>query len=393
MTTNVGIDKIGFYAPNYYVDMTDLAEARHEDPNKYLIGIGQNRQAVIPPTQDVVTMAANAADSILTPEDKEKISLVLFGTESGIDNSKSAAVYLMNLIGVNNQAKAVELKQACFGATAGIDLAKNYLMNHPDEKALVIGADVARYGIKTPGEVTQGGGAVVMLLSQNPRILVLDTHDAHLTRDIMDFWRPNYRTEALVDGKYSEQVYLDFFTDTFHRYLTKTGFKMGDFEALIFHLPFTKMGVKALRTVLPEADERQQEVLKANFDDSRVYAREVGNLYTGSLYLSLLSLLETGKLSAGDRVGLFSYGSGAEGEFYSGVLVPNYQDQLNKIQRLDELNNRTKLSVQDYETMFMDQLPTDGSDRILDLAGDHATFVLAGLKDQQRQYRKQTVRQ
>lgn len=33
----VGIDKIGFFTSNYYLDMTDLANARGEDPNKYLI--------------------------------------------------------------------------------------------------------------------------------------------------------------------------------------------------------------------------------------------------------------------------------------------------------------------------------------------------------------------
>ena len=33
----VGIDQIGFYTPNKYVDMVDLAEARNVDPNKFLI--------------------------------------------------------------------------------------------------------------------------------------------------------------------------------------------------------------------------------------------------------------------------------------------------------------------------------------------------------------------
>ena len=50
----------------------------------------------------------------------------------------------------------------------------------------------------------------------------------------------------------------------------------------------------------------------------------MGNIYTGSLYLSLISLLETHKLSAGDNIGLFSYGSGSVGEFFSGKLVEGY---------------------------------------------------------------------
>ena len=38
---SIGIDKINFYVPKYYVDMAKLAEARQVDPNKFLIGIGQ----------------------------------------------------------------------------------------------------------------------------------------------------------------------------------------------------------------------------------------------------------------------------------------------------------------------------------------------------------------
>jgi len=211
MTVSVGIDKIGFYTPDLYLDMAELATVRGEDPNKYLIGIGQSKQAVIPPTQDIVTMAANAASQILTPALKAEVAMVLFGTESGIDNSKASAVYLAHLLGLSPQTRAIELKQACYGATAGLQLAADYVRVHPQAKVLVIGADVARYGLRTAGEVTQGGGAVAMLVTANPQILALDGVSSYHTEDVMDFWRPTYRTEALVDGKYSTNVYLDFF--------------------------------------------------------------------------------------------------------------------------------------------------------------------------------------
>ena len=37
----VGIDQIGLFTPDKYVDMVDLANARKQDPNKFLVGIGQ----------------------------------------------------------------------------------------------------------------------------------------------------------------------------------------------------------------------------------------------------------------------------------------------------------------------------------------------------------------
>ncbi|MGU9560412.1 hydroxymethylglutaryl-CoA synthase, partial [Lactiplantibacillus pentosus] len=43
----IGIDKIGFATSHLYVDMAELAKARNEEPNKYLIGLGQQKMAVI----------------------------------------------------------------------------------------------------------------------------------------------------------------------------------------------------------------------------------------------------------------------------------------------------------------------------------------------------------
>lgn len=88
----IGIDKISFFVPPYYIDMTALAEARNVDPGKFHIGIGQDQMAVNPISQDIVTFAANAAEAILTKEDKEAIDMVIVGTESSIDESKAAAV-------------------------------------------------------------------------------------------------------------------------------------------------------------------------------------------------------------------------------------------------------------------------------------------------------------
>ena len=78
----------------------------------------------------------------------------------------------------------------------------------PEKKVLVIASDVARYDLDTPGEATQGCGAVAMLISANPRLLEIDPEVGNHTEDVMDFWRPNYRATALVDGKYSTKIYL-----------------------------------------------------------------------------------------------------------------------------------------------------------------------------------------
>jgi len=384
---SVGISKIGFFAPDEYISLAELAEQRGVEPGKYLIGIGQERQAVIPLSQDVVSMAANAAKTILDDEDRSSIDMILFGTETGVDNSKSAAIYLQQLLHLNSNIRTVELKQACYGATAGLLLAKDYVTLHPDKKVLVIGADIARYGLNTAGEVTQGGGAIAMIVSANPQILAIEDQTVHLSEDIMDFWRPLDRREAIVDGKYSTEVYLRFFQTVFEEYKTKTSLKLNDFGALVFHLPFTKMGLKALKLVLNQVDEENQEKLLSEFENSRRYNRQVGNLYTGSLYLSLLSLLDNTKLSEGARIGLFSYGSGAEGEFYSGLLQKNYKNHLNIARMTEWLEQRKKISIAQYEEVFNQALPKGEEDFNIKSNVKKGQFYFAGLKDQKRIYR------
>ncbi|KAA8431781.1 hydroxymethylglutaryl-CoA synthase [Weissella sagaensis] len=384
--TVIGIDKMSFFSPQQYIDMVELANARGEEPDKYLIGIGQTQQAVIPPTQDVVTMAANAADEMLTASDRKAITMILFATESGIDNSKSGAVYLQRLLGINPYARTIELKQACYAGTFALMQARDYVTLHPTEKVLVIASDIARYGLKTSGEVTQGGGAVAMLVSANPAIAQINQDSQYLSRDVMDFWRPIYADTARVDGKYSANIYQDFFKAIWTRYKQKTGLDINNFQALAFHLPFTKMGLKALRDVLPEASETQQTNLMREFEASRVYNKRIGNLYTGSLYLSLYSLLDNSKtLKAGDHVGMFSYGSGAEGEFYSLTLRPHFKAGLINGQLEELLANRKQITIAEYETIFDNQL-SGPLDRQLDTQQDTAKFVLSGLKNEQRQY-------
>lgn len=389
----IGIDKIGFHTPHLYVDMNELALARDVEPEKFTIGIGQDEMSVAPITQDPVTLAANAALQIIDETDREKIDFVMFGTESGIDHSKSAGVYVHRLLQLKSSARTIELKQACYGATAALQLAKGHIALHPESKVLVLASDIARYGLNTAGEVTQGAGAVAMLISAEPRIMELENNSTFLTDDIMDFWRPTYSNVAYVDGKFSNEQYLGFFSKVWEQYKADTKSTLDDFAAICFHLPYTKMGLKALRTVLEEGTEETQERLQQHFQDSTVYSRRVGNIYTASLYLGLLSLLENANMKAGDRIGLFSYGSGAVGEFFTGVLQPEYGKhlQVDKHQKL--FNEREKVSIEAYETIFKATLPTDGSTLELDTGEDPSAVCLTGIRDHMRQYdrKKETV--
>ncbi|MDG4501467.1 hydroxymethylglutaryl-CoA synthase [Streptococcus suis] len=383
---NIGIDKIGFAAPDYVLDLADLAQARNVDPNKFKIGLLQSEMAVAPLTQDIISLGATAAEAILTEEDKQTIDMVIVGTESSVDQSKAAAVTIHGLLGIQPFARSIEMKEACYGATAGLSLAKSHIAQFPESKVLVIASDIAKYGVASGGEPTQGAGAVAMLVTANPRILVLNNDNVCQTRDIYDFWRPNYDKYPRVDGKFSTEQYTDCLTTTFDYYQQKTGKTLNDFAAMCLHIPFSKQGLKGLQAIAQ--DEETLSRLTERFQEAIVYNKVVGNIYTGSIFLSLLSLLENSRaLETGDQILFYSYGSGAVCEIFSGQLVEGYRNHLQE-NRLEQLNQRTKLSVKEYEQVFFEEITLDETGSSLDLPEDQSPFALIKVDNHKRIYRK-----
>lgn len=383
----IGIDKIGFATSQYVLKLDDLALARQTDPAKFSQGLLIEALSVTPVTEDIVTLAASAADQILTDEDKATIDMVILATESSVDQSKAAAIYVHHLMGIQPFARSFEVKEACYSATAALDYAKLHVAAKPESRVLVIASDIAKYGIDSAGESTQGAGSIAMLITANPRILELHQDNVAQTRDIMDFWRPNYSTTPFVNGVYSTKQYLDSLETTWQAYQDKTGAQLTDFAAFCFHLPFPKLALKGLNKMMDESlPVEHQEHLLENFQASFTYSKQIGNIYTGSLYLGLLSLLENSKtLQAGDRIGLFSYGSGAVSEIFSGQLVAGYEQML-MTNRQTILDQRHRLSVAEYEELFYEEAKLDEQGNASFNTYLTSKFALTEIKDNQRLY-------
>ena len=385
----IGIDKIGFATSQYVLKLQDLAEAREIDPEKLSKGLLLKELSIAPLTEDIVTLAASAGNSILTEDEKSEIDMVIVATESGIDQSKAAAVFVHGLLGIQPFARSFEVKEACYGATAALHYAKLHVENSPQSKVLVIASDIAKYGIETPGEPTQGAGSVAMLISQNPRIMTFNNDNVAQTRNIMDFWRPNYSTTPFVNGLYSTQQYLDSLKTTWVEYQKRYQLTLDDFAAICFHLPYPKLALKGLKKIMDKnLPQEKKDLLQSHFDQSIIYSQKVGNIYTGSLFLGLLSLLENAdSLKAGDKIALYSYGSGAVSEFFSGELVEGYEKLLDK-QRLDKLNQRTSLSIEEYECIFFEEADLDESGSAQFAGYENQDYALVEILDHQRRYSK-----
>src|SRR5699024_1857235 len=114
------------------------------------------------------------------------------------------------------------------------------------------------------------------------------------------------------------------------------------------------MGRKALQALEEEMNEEVTKRFNAYYESAIYYNKAIGNIYTVSLYLSLLSLLEQAEELPNDaRIGLFSYGSGAVGEYFVGKIKTNYIKYLQTATHEELLNNRIKLSIEEYEYLMI----------------------------------------
>ena len=60
--------------------------------------------------------------------------MVIVGTESAPTSPKSAAVIIHDLLDIQPFARSFEIKHACYGGTAALQQAHDYVALHPDRK-------------------------------------------------------------------------------------------------------------------------------------------------------------------------------------------------------------------------------------------------------------------
>jgi hydroxymethylglutaryl-CoA synthase len=387
----VGIHDLAFATAHQVLDLGALAEHNGVDANKYYIGIGQTEMSVPAADEDIVTMGAQAAAQILARHGADGIRTLLFATESGIDQSKSAGVFVHSLLGMGENCRVVELKQACYSATAALQFALGIVARDPREKVLVIASDVARYALDSSGEPTQGAAAVAFLVTADPALVEIEPVTGLYTDDIADFWRPNYLSTALVDGKFSLAAYLRSLEGAWSEYRERGGVGFDQIDRFCYHQPFTKMAVKAHdRLVTIAGAGLDRDARRAQLDASLEMNRRTGNSYTASIYVGLLSLLEHDDADlAGRRIGFFSYGSGSVSEFFTGVVQPGYRAVLRVDADARALDDRAPIGFPRYRRLHQDVDAVAGEDYATAVETP-GPFRFAGVSEHVRRYERTT---
>jgi hydroxymethylglutaryl-CoA synthase len=196
-----------------------------------------------------------------------------------------------------------------------------------------------------------------MIISENPRLLELEPGiNGSYAKDVNDFWRPLHTKEAVVDGHHSVQCYLDALAGAYEAWQElsrEAGYHPDSIVRRCYHVPYGKMAKKAHRHCMQLDGKTEAEADASYADQVAVSLRlpsQVGNIYTGSLYLALASLLEGEAAELeGKRIGLFSYGSGCAAEFFAGRVAAGAGAFADKLALAEPLLNRRRYTIPEYE--------------------------------------------
>ncbi|MCD0448649.1 hydroxymethylglutaryl-CoA synthase [Actinocorallia sp. API 0066] len=381
-----GIHDLSIATTEFVLTHETLAAHQGIDPAKYHRGIGQVAMSVPAADEDIVTMGAAAAAPVIARHGADRIRTVVFATESSVDQAKAAGVHVHSLLGLSSATRVVELKQACYGGTAALQFALGLVHRDPAEQVLVIAGDVSKYELGSHGEATQGAAAVALLISADPALVRVENPSGLFTADIMDFWRPNYLSTALVSKSESVAAYLQAVEGTWKDYTERGGRPLSEFGAFCYHQPFTKMAYKAHRHLLDHCGHDSAEsTLAAAIGNTTAYNAELGNSYTASLYLGLAALLDAPEDLTGQAIGFLSYGSGCVAEFFAGTVVRGYRAHLRSDAHREAIGRRREIDYATYRELHEFAFPVDGGDHPV-LRETTGPYRLAGLSGHKRVY-------
>lgn len=355
---SVGIEKLALYPGRLVADAIELAEARGRNTRHVREQVMIEQRTVVPVFEDAVTLGVNAAQRLLTPEDREQIELLIVGTETGVDFEKDVSTWIHRHCNLPANCRSFEAKSACYAGTGAFKLAASWVLSaaRPGKKALVICTDFTRRNIQDEHDFVGGGCAIAMLVSQSPKILVIEPgKEGYFTCDVADAHRPTSRID-LIDSEISLYAYLDALEASYDHYNQVAGpvdFE-ADFKRHIYHAPFPGMTLQAHRTLLGKFGTTDKRIVRKNFDDrvkdGLYFGARLGTAYGASTFISLLGHLQVAEdLRQGDRFSIFAYGSGSHGEFYAGTVGPEGQARTRALELDTLLGQRRRISVEEFE--------------------------------------------
>ena len=199
-----------------------------------------------------------------------------------------------------------------------------------------------------------------------------------------------FKEEPIFEGQFSNECYQERILDALNHYdnQEETNF-FASSQHLIFHLPYAFHGRRMIFkkwlswiTENGEEDELYKEVGKRSDDKlfikkaskSKLYldfvknkimpgeiaSSEIGNMYSASIFMSLLSLLTNAFKNqieiTDNKVGFISYGSGSKSKVFMGIVQSGWKKQIKGLKLFEILESRKKIKIETYEKLHKNQI-------------------------------------
>jgi 3-hydroxy-3-methylglutaryl CoA synthase len=202
-----------------------------------------------------------------------------------------------------------------------------------------------------------GAAGMAVLVSTSPRIVAFDRGwNGVWAHEVADIFRP---APGLETGDADESLlsYLDAVEATYDAYLSRVD-RAIDFDtffaAHIYHVPFGGLAQRAhlrlARRNLGLTRSEAEAHWARKSAPSLVYNRRMGGVYGAATFVALAGLIASmDALTTGDRIGIYSYGSGSCAEFYSATLCAEARTMIAAAGIPRQLDARRRLTVAEYE--------------------------------------------
>ncbi|GAB2576254.1 hypothetical protein GCM10027066_19050 [Dyella jejuensis] len=377
----VGIIAMELYFPNHMVMQADMEDYQHCE-GKYTIGLGQEAITFCGGEEDTVSMAMTAVQRLMDRYgiDWSSIGRLEVGTESPVDRSKSIKTYLMQLFEQRGcyDVEGVDTYNACYGGTSALFNTVAWCQSEAwdGRLGLVVCVDIAEFDEEQ--RFLTGAAAVAMLVGPDASLVMLPERASHMLHR-WDFYKPVGwpKPFPLMDGRHSIDVYLSCLDGCQKKLAERTGQALiGEHDYFVFHCTSTYLIKRAFDRLVHNERPAASRIDKQNLFDAMVQpgtvlTRQLGSVYTASLYVCLYSLLlEQYEEIVGKVIGLYSYGSGASASFYRLRVARTPQIDRDIGVRLKQRRRHDPLAFEQLSKEYSDAygrfgyVPADHHDRL-----------------------------
>jgi len=223
-------------------------------------------------------------------------------------------------------------------------------------------------------------------ISVNEAELLLENADSKFWSDSNDLIEV-YKEEPIFEGQFSNESYRERVYEAIENFNQQNQRDiLNEWENIIFHLPYAFHGRRMIvnkwldwmqengKSELiysevghPSPENKEEWVKKvsksklySNFVNDKIApgeraSSEIGNMYTASIFMSLLSSLECAidknKNITNKKIGFISYGSGSKAKIFEGTIQRNWAEKISSLKLFDGLNKRKKISIETYEKL------------------------------------------